>query len=171
MCTCTAWVASCNILARNQDDHVKNFAFLMGRHGAWRLSPAFDVTWANGNAWTTTHQMTVNGKGDTFSRKDVLAAGHAFDLPRGGAQRAAFERKRVIDKHAGRDLRQHARRSQIRLVHGGNTSRPSRVRATHGLLLPVGNSRASSLATQGARTSRPSCRQRRTEHGVVRFVE
>lgn len=75
-----------NILARNQDDHVKNFAFLMGRDGAWRLSPAFDVTWANGNAWTTTHQMTVNGKGDAFSRHDVLAAGHAFDLPRGGAQ-------------------------------------------------------------------------------------
>ena len=29
-----------NVVARNQDDHVKNIAFLMGRDGAWRLAPA-----------------------------------------------------------------------------------------------------------------------------------
>ncbi len=35
-----------NIVARNQDDHVKNIAFLMNRRGEWRLSPAYDVTFA-----------------------------------------------------------------------------------------------------------------------------
>ena len=32
-----------NIAARNQDDHVKNIAFLMDKTGEWRLAPAFDV--------------------------------------------------------------------------------------------------------------------------------
>lgn len=35
-----------NIVARNQDDHVKNIAFLMNPAGQWRLSPAFDVVYA-----------------------------------------------------------------------------------------------------------------------------
>jgi len=73
-----------NVVARNQDDHVKNFAFLMGRDGRWRLSPAFDMTWAHGSAWTARHQMTVNGKSDAFARADLLAIGDAFDLPERG---------------------------------------------------------------------------------------
>ena len=35
-----------NVVARNQDDHVKNIAYLMDRAGAWRLAPAFDVTYS-----------------------------------------------------------------------------------------------------------------------------
>ena len=35
-----------NIVARNQDDHVKNIAFLMDRSGRWSLSPAFAVTYS-----------------------------------------------------------------------------------------------------------------------------
>ena len=64
-----------NILARNQDDHTKNIAFLMDRDGEWRLSPAFDVIYANnpGGQWTNRHQMTVNGKRDQFTRDDLLA--------------------------------------------------------------------------------------------------
>ena len=44
-----------NVVARNQDDHVKNVAFLMDRDGGWRLAPAYDVTWAwsPGNRWLT----------------------------------------------------------------------------------------------------------------------
>lgn len=36
-----------NVLARNQDDHTKNISFLMDQAGAWRLSPAYDITNAN----------------------------------------------------------------------------------------------------------------------------
>jgi serine/threonine-protein kinase HipA len=62
-----------NILARNQDDHVKNIAFLMDRSGNWRLSPAFDLTYAYNpsGAWTGTHQMTLNGKRDGFHYEDL----------------------------------------------------------------------------------------------------
>jgi serine/threonine-protein kinase HipA len=48
-----AWLAtqgrtpeSFNIVARNQDDHVKNIAFLMDKDGHWSLAPAFDVTYS-----------------------------------------------------------------------------------------------------------------------------
>jgi serine/threonine protein kinase HipA of HipAB toxin-antitoxin module len=47
-----------NIVARNQDDHVKNIAFLMDRSGQWSLSPAFDVAYAYNPSgdWTARHQ-------------------------------------------------------------------------------------------------------------------
>jgi serine/threonine-protein kinase HipA len=74
-----------NLVARNQDDHVKNIAFLMDRTGQWSLSPAFDITWSFNPAgdWTATHQMTVNGKRDQFARADLLAAGRSAQLKRG----------------------------------------------------------------------------------------
>ena len=64
-----------NVLARNQDDHVKNIAFLMNRKGTWRLSPAFDVTYAYNltGDWTGKHQMSINGKRDHFDTADLIA--------------------------------------------------------------------------------------------------
>jgi serine/threonine-protein kinase HipA len=71
-----------NVMARNQDDHTKNIAFLMDRSGAWRLAPAYDLTYAYNPAgeWTSSHQMTVNGKRDGFAMEDLLAAATAADL-------------------------------------------------------------------------------------------
>lgn len=78
-----------NIIARNQDDHVKNIAFLMDRQGQWRLSPAFDVIWAwnPDGAWTAQHQMSMNGKRDDFTRADfdACAATVAIARPRARA--------------------------------------------------------------------------------------
>jgi serine/threonine-protein kinase HipA len=74
-----------NFTARNQDDHVKNLGFLMGPEGKWRLAPAFDMTWAYGGKWAQTHQMTARGKDDGFTREDLLAVGHAFDVSKDGA--------------------------------------------------------------------------------------
>ncbi len=64
-----------NVVGRNQDDHVKNIAFLMDRRGRWRLSPAFDVSyaWTSAGDWTGQHQMSVNGKRDDFERQDLIA--------------------------------------------------------------------------------------------------
>jgi len=69
-----------NVPARNRDDHVKNIAFLMNRRGEWRLSPAYDVTyaWDLKGEWTSRHQMSVNGKRDGFLKEDLVAlAGQA----------------------------------------------------------------------------------------------
>ena len=63
-----------NVVVRNQDDHTKNISFLMDKQGKWRLSPAYDMGYAynpNG-AWTSAHQMSVNGKFDGITRADLL---------------------------------------------------------------------------------------------------
>jgi len=77
-----------NIVARNQDDHVKNIAFLMDRDGRWSLAPAFDVTYSYNPSgdWTATHQMTVNGKRDGFVMADVRAVAKTAGLKRGRAE-------------------------------------------------------------------------------------
>ena len=82
-----------NIVARNQDDHVKNIAFLMDRSGRWRLSPAFDVTYSYNpeGRWTGAHQMTLNGKRDGFEAGDFVACARNASLKRGRA--AAILRK------------------------------------------------------------------------------
>lgn len=74
-----------NIVARNQDDHVKNIAFLMNRKGEWSLSPAFDIThaYAPTGEWTATHQMTANGKREGFDRADLKAVAKAAMMQRG----------------------------------------------------------------------------------------
>ncbi len=63
-----------NVVVRNQDDHTKNISFLMGENGRWRLSPAYDMGYAYNplGGWTSTHQMSINGKYDDITRKDLL---------------------------------------------------------------------------------------------------
>jgi len=63
-----------NIIARNQDDHVKNIAFLMNKSGKWKLSPAFDLIYSYNptGIWTNKHQMSMNGKRDKFNKIDFL---------------------------------------------------------------------------------------------------
>lgn len=87
-----------NIIARNQDDHVKNIAFLMDRRGQWSLSPAFDVTYSYNpqGAWTATHQMTMNGKRDDFSLEDFIACGKNTGLKRGRAESIVAEVRETV---------------------------------------------------------------------------
>ena len=74
-----------NIIARNQDDHVKNIAFLMDKTGRWSLSPAFDMTYSYNPTghWTSSHQMTLNGKRDDFLLDDFVACEKNAAMKRG----------------------------------------------------------------------------------------
>jgi len=76
-----------NVVARNQDDHVKNIAFLMDRAGRWSLSPAFDVVYAYNptGRWTSAHQMSINGKRDEIARADLYAVAELVSIKRGKA--------------------------------------------------------------------------------------
>jgi serine/threonine-protein kinase HipA len=89
-----------NVVARNQDDHVKNIAFLMARDGSWSLAPAYDVVWAwsPGNPWLDSHQMTIDGKRDGFTLADLNAVAEVAGLPRGRAARILVE---VVESVAG----------------------------------------------------------------------
>ncbi|MCL1984719.1 MAG: type II toxin-antitoxin system HipA family toxin [Methanomassiliicoccaceae archaeon] len=71
-----------NVVMRNQDDHTKNFSFLMGKDGKWRLSPAYDITFAYDpeNYWTHRHQMSVNGKLDLIDRKDLTTFAQSIGI-------------------------------------------------------------------------------------------
>jgi serine/threonine-protein kinase HipA len=71
-----------NVVARNQDDHTRNIAFLMDQAGQWRLAPAFDLIWSYNptGSWTNRHQMSINGKRDDFTRADLLAIAQPYHL-------------------------------------------------------------------------------------------
>lgn len=71
-----------NVLAINQDDHVKNISFLMNRKGIWSLSPAYDITFAynSNNQWLKAHQMSVNGRVSNISKNDIITCGINMDL-------------------------------------------------------------------------------------------
>ena len=89
-----------NIVARNQDDHVKNIAFLMDRAGRWSLSPALDVTYSYNPAgrWTGAHQMTLNGKRDGFEVADFVACARNASLKRGRATAILDEVGRAVSR-------------------------------------------------------------------------
>ncbi|MBL4819445.1 MAG: type II toxin-antitoxin system HipA family toxin [Gammaproteobacteria bacterium] len=78
-----------NVIARNQDDHVKNIAYLMDKAGKWSLSPAYDMTYSYNptGAWTGTHQMTLNGKRENYTLADFREC----------AANASMKKSRVIE--------------------------------------------------------------------------
>ena len=66
-----------NVMASNYDDHSKNFSFLMDRQGKWRLSPAYDLTYANdpNSNYINNHQCLINGKFEEIAIGDLLKVG------------------------------------------------------------------------------------------------
>jgi serine/threonine-protein kinase HipA len=89
-----------NIIARNQDDHVKNIAFLMDKAGQWSLAPAFDVTYSynpDGN-WTATHQMSMNGKRGEFTMADFRTCAKTAQMKRGRAETIVEEVTAAVAK-------------------------------------------------------------------------
>ena len=89
-----------NVVARNQDDHVKNIAFLMNQQGEWSLAPAFDMTYSYNpsGSWTATHQMTINGKRDGFALTDFEACAKAALMKRGRAATIINEVQAAVNR-------------------------------------------------------------------------
>ena len=85
--------ATFNVIARNQDDHVKNIAFLMNREGEWSLSPAYDVAYSYNptGEWTSQHQMSINGKRDNFELPDLVALAKAGGIKKRKAEEITSE--------------------------------------------------------------------------------
>jgi len=89
-----------NIVSRNQDDHVKNIAFMMNKKGDWKLSPAYDMTYSYNptGRWTSSHQMSMNGKQEYFSMEDFKQCGKTALMKRGRAQTIVNEVIEVISR-------------------------------------------------------------------------
>lgn len=89
-----------NVIGRNQDDHTKNIAFLMDRHGSWKLSPAYDMAYSYNplGDWTSKHQMSLNGKRDDFKMEDLIEFGAKADLKKLQASKIIKEIEGIFSK-------------------------------------------------------------------------
>jgi serine/threonine-protein kinase HipA len=99
-----------NIVARNQDDHVKNIAFLMDKNWQWTLSPAYDVTYSYNpdGLWTNQHQMSLNNKRDQFTQSDFDTCAGSVSMARGRAKKIVQEVVSVV-----KEWRAFAERAQV----------------------------------------------------------
>jgi serine/threonine-protein kinase HipA len=118
-----------NVLARNQDDHVKNIAFLMDRDGNWSLSPAFDVVYAYNpkGRQTARHQMSINGKRDNITVADLRSVAGVASMKRGKADEILAEVTAAVE--AWPELAAKAAVDEARI---------ERIRAAHRTDLPLG---------------------------------
>ncbi len=75
-----------NVIARNCDDHTKNFAFTMDKSGEWSLSPAFDICHAYrpSSTWVSQHCLSVNGKRNNIGRSDLLEFARKMNIKGAG---------------------------------------------------------------------------------------
>ena len=73
-----------NVVARNCDDHTKNFAFLMDKKGGWKLSPAYDICHAYrpGSPWVSQQSLSVNGKRLNITTQDFLEVAKQMNIKR-----------------------------------------------------------------------------------------
>jgi serine/threonine-protein kinase HipA len=96
-----------NVMARNCDDHTKNFGFRLRQGHLWELAPAYDVTHAHNpqGEWTSQHLMSVNGKFDNISRPDLLRVAERFSVARAetscGEVKAAIGNWSAFAREAG----------------------------------------------------------------------
>jgi len=76
-----------NVIAQNCDDHTKNFAFTMNQAGVWKLAPAYDICHAYrpGSSWVSQHALSINGKRQGLSRKDLLEVGRQMNVKKAPA--------------------------------------------------------------------------------------
>jgi serine/threonine-protein kinase HipA len=118
-----------NVVARNQDDHVKNIAFLMDRDGRWSLSPAFDLVYAYNPAgrWTTQHQMSINGKRDEFTVEDLRQVAELASIKRGKVEETLARVTEAVRNWP-----------EVAAGAGIEDNRAARIGHTHRLKLPRG---------------------------------
>ena len=69
-----------NVMARNCDDHTKNFSFRLKKGGRWELAPAYDVCHAYkpNHQWVSQHALSINGKRSGITRQDLLIVGESI---------------------------------------------------------------------------------------------
>lgn len=112
-----------NVLGINQDDHVKNISFLMNQKGEWSLSPAYDVTYAyNPNGfWTSSHQMTINGKRKNIILDDLMAVANAMAIGKAKAKAIIEQVHNVVLSFPRFAKQAHLPEEETKLVYSSIT--------------------------------------------------
>jgi serine/threonine-protein kinase HipA len=71
-----------NVLARNCDDHTKNFSFRMKKDQEWTLTPAYDICHAYDpkSIWVSQHALSINGKRKNQTKEDLLTVAKSMNI-------------------------------------------------------------------------------------------
>ena len=71
-----------NVIARNCDDHTKNFAFILKQNENWELTPAYDVCFAYRpeSTWVSQHNLSINGKRKDITKDDLLILAKSMNI-------------------------------------------------------------------------------------------
>ena len=72
-------LATFNVLAKNRDDHAKNFAFLTDSKGDSRTLPAYDLTYSRGPGGE--QSTMVVGEGRRPGRKYLFSSPSILESP------------------------------------------------------------------------------------------
>ncbi len=102
-----------NVLSHNRDDHVKNFSYLMGRNGVWKLAPAYDIVFSEGPRGQ--HTMAVAGEAERPAERDMLRVAEACDVD--------SHRAREIIEQVRDGLRQWSRHAKATGVFAATSRR------------------------------------------------
>lgn len=92
-----------NVIARNCDDHTKNFSFILKQDSRWQLAPAYDICHAYrpGSEWVSHHALSINGKRDNITREDLIEIGRSIRNKKAGETiDAIYEKVRQWDFYA-----------------------------------------------------------------------
>ena len=75
-----------NVVARNCDDHTKNFSFRLKQNDQWELAPAYDIchSYRPDSDWVSQHALSINGKRKAILKKDVLNVAEAMNIKKAG---------------------------------------------------------------------------------------
>jgi serine/threonine-protein kinase HipA len=76
-----------NVVARNCDDHTKNFAFRLKKQGEWELAPAYDICFAYrpDSDWVSQHNLSINGKRKDITKEDLLSLAKSMNIKKANA--------------------------------------------------------------------------------------
>ena len=71
-----------NVMAKNCDDHSKNFAFRLKKDEKWELSPAYDICHAYrpGSPWVSQHALSINGKRKNILKSDMEQVAKSMNI-------------------------------------------------------------------------------------------
>ncbi len=75
-----------NVIARNCDDHTKNFAFRLKEGSNWELAPAYDICHAYrpDSIWVSQHALSINGKRIGIEKDDLIIFAKAMNIKKPG---------------------------------------------------------------------------------------
>ena len=71
-----------NVLARNCDDHTKNFAFRLQMDGKWELAPAYDIchAYSPDHRWVSQHALSINSKRKDITKADLISLASSINV-------------------------------------------------------------------------------------------